>query len=66
MLKVDRAQISLNVMSGLNKTEATLLQELEALGRMVAAAKEEIAAMRAELMRLIWPAPTPTVIRSLT
>ena len=38
MLKVDRAQIALNVMSGLNKTEATLLQELEALGRLVSAA----------------------------
>ncbi|WP_043831383.1 protein phosphatase CheZ [Muricoccus aerilatus] len=48
MLNVDRAQIALNVMSGLNKTEATLLQELEALGRMVAHAKEEIAAMRVE------------------
>ncbi len=48
MLKVDRAQIALNVMSGLNKTEASLLQELEALGRLVSAAKEEIAAMRVE------------------
>ena len=48
MLKVDRAQIALNVMSGLNKTEANLLHELESLGRMVATAKEEIAAMRVE------------------
>jgi len=48
MPKLDRAQVALDVMSGLNRTEATLLQELEALGRMVAAAKEEIAAMRVE------------------
>ncbi|WP_458096429.1 protein phosphatase CheZ [Roseomonas sp. WA12] len=48
MPKVDRAEIALQVMSGLGKTEAALLQELESLGRMVAAAKEEIAAMRVE------------------
>ncbi|MBP0446242.1 protein phosphatase CheZ [Roseomonas sp. SSH11] len=48
MPKVDRAEIALQVMSGLNRTEAALLAELESLGRMVAAAKEEIAAMRVE------------------
>jgi chemotaxis protein CheZ len=48
MPKVDRAEIALEVMSGFNKTEATLLHELESLGRMVAAAKQEIAAMRVE------------------
>jgi chemotaxis protein CheZ len=48
MRKVDRAEIALQVMTGLGKTEAALLQELESLGRMVAAAKEEIAAMRVE------------------
>jgi len=48
MHKVDRAEIAMQVMSGLGRTEAALLQELEALGRMVAAAKEEIAAMRVE------------------
>jgi chemotaxis protein CheZ len=43
-----RPEVAREVMSSLNRTEAALLAELESLGRMVAAAKEEIAAMRVE------------------
>ncbi|WP_338663208.1 protein phosphatase CheZ [Pararoseomonas sp. SCSIO 73927] len=43
-----RPEVALQVMSNLNRTETALLSELESLGRMVAAAKEEIAAMRVE------------------
>jgi len=43
-----RPEVALQVMSHLNRTESALLAELESLGRMVAAAKEEIAAMRVE------------------
>jgi chemotaxis protein CheZ len=48
MHRQDRVEAALQAMSGLNRTEAALLQELESLGRMVAAAKAEIAAMRVE------------------